>query len=272
VLDPIIAFDAIPAGAVLLDVRWTVDGGSDLAGFRSGHLPGARFVAFESVCAEPGPATAGRHPLASPDRFAAGLADVGVGNDAEVVVYDGGGMMAAARLVWMLRTIDQSAAILDGGLPAWPGRLETGDPGAVSRVARDAVPWPDGAVVDADVVAAVAAAGDRVVADCRAADRYRGVPHPLDTRSGHIPGAVSLPYAGSLDEWGRLLDLDLVRSRFREAGADAGTIYYCGSGVSACVSALVAEQVGIGRGRLYVASWSGWTADPDRPVETATPS
>ena len=268
---PIVSADGIPADAVLLDVRWSVDGGSDHAAFMAGHLPGARFVDFETVCAEPGRPTDGRHPLASPARFAAGLGVAGVAHDATVVAYDGGGMMAAARLVWMLRTIGQDAAVLDGGLPAWPGPLEAGEV-AVAAVARHPVPWPDDATVDADAVAAIALAGTHTVVDSRATERYNGAPHPLDKRPGHIPGAVSLPYAGNLGADGRFLDTDALRARFRAAGADADTVYYCGSGVSACVNALAAEQLGIGRGRLYVASWSGWESDPDRPADTTPPA
>ena len=264
---PIVGADQIPQRAVPIDVRWTLGGGTDRAGYVAGHLPGARFVDFDEVCAGPGPATAGRHPLPSPERFAEGLAAAGVPDDATTVVYDGGAALAAARLVWMLRTIGQDAALLDGGLATWPGRLEVGDP-HVDAVTRRAVPWPVDATADADTVAAVALADHHPVFDSRALERYRGAPHPLDTRSGHVPGAASLPYADNLGADGRFLDPLELRLRFRAAGADEESIYYCGSGVSACINALAAEHAGIGRGRIYVASWSGWTADPDRPGST----
>lgn len=264
---PIVSADQVPQDAVPLDVRWTLAGGTDRAGFEAGHLPGARFVDFDDVCAGPGPDTDGRHPLASPERFAEGLGRAGVPEDATVVVYDDGALLAAARLVWMLRTIGQDAALLDGGLAAWPGPLEIGDR-HVDPVHRRAVPWPADATADADTVAAVALADNHLVIDSRAIDRYLGAPHPLDARPGHVPGATSLPYADNLGADGRFLDALELRLRFRAAGADDQSIYYCGSGVSACINALAAEHAGIGRGRLYVASWSGWTADPDRPATT----
>ena len=265
---PIIGAEEIPSGAVPLDVRWTLDGGTDRAGYVAGHLPGARFVDFDQVCVGPGPPVAGRHPLPTPERFAEGLGAAGVADEATTVVYDAGPALAAARLVWMLRTIGHDAALLDGGLTAWPGPLERGDP-PVAPVTRRAVPWPADAMADADTVAAVALADHHCVFDSRTLDRYRGAPHPLDTRPGHVPGAVSLPYAGNLGADGRFLDPLELRLRFRAAGADDESIYYCGSGVSACINALAAEHAGIGRGRIYVGSWSGWTADPDRAASTA---
>jgi 3-mercaptopyruvate sulfurtransferase SseA len=35
---------------------------------------------------------------------------------------------------------------------------------------------------------------------------------------------------------------------------------------------LVAEQAGLGRPRLYVGSWSGWSSDPDLPSATGSSS
>ena len=47
---------------------------------------------------------------------------------------------------------------------------------------------------------------------------------------------------------------------------------YCGSGVSACADLLALERAGVGRTGLYVASWSGWSADPARPAAAAAGS
>ena len=44
-------------------------------------------------------------------------------------------------------------------------------------------------------------------------------------------------------------------------------IAYCGSGVSACLDLLALEHAGLGRGRLFVGSWSQYSAT-DRPVAT----
>lgn len=271
VIAPVVAWADVPAGAVVVDVRWYLDGRDGRAAYAAGHVPGARYVDLDAVLAGPPGGPAGRHPLPAPEGFAAGLAAAGVGDDDVVVAYDDAASVPASRLVWMLRVLGNEAAVADGGLRAWlaaagaADRLESGWP-AVTPAARRPRPWPAEATLDADGVAALVAVGG-VVADSRAAARYAGEPHPLDTASGHVPGAVSLPFDGALDAAGCFGSPAALRARFDGAGVTAASAFYCGSGVSACVNVLAAERAGLGRPRLYVGSWSGWTADPARPVE-----
>lgn len=66
---------------------------------------------------------------------------------------------------------------------------------------------------------------------------------------------------------GRLLGLRQLAQRFYDAGAgEPNFISSCGSGVTACHNLLVAEHIGLGKGRLYPGSWSQYAADPDRPA------
>ena len=256
----------VDAGAVVVcEVGSTMAGGDPEASHLDGHLPGARFVSLDTVLADPPGGTAGRHPLPTAEEFARRLADAGVDEISTVVAYDrgaGGGL--AGRLVWMLRVIGQPAALLDGGLAAWDDPLETGAV-AVAPVRRVVRSWPPRAIADADAVAAHVRAGG-VVIDSRDPARYAGAVEPIDPVAGHIPGAINLPYTDNLDEHGRFRpDAELI-DRFAGATGDDHPIVYCGSGVTACQNALAMEAVGLGMPRLYVGSWSGWTADPDRPV------
>jgi thiosulfate/3-mercaptopyruvate sulfurtransferase len=263
-MDPVIDPADVPAGAVLVDVRWYPDGRDGRAAYVRGHLPGARYVDLGATLSAAPSGASGRHPLPDPATFAAGLGAIGIGEDDVVVAYDDADAIAASRLVWMLRILRHPASVLDGGLAGWSGALETGWPD-VQPAARRAEPWPADAIADADAVVAHLSAGG-VVADCRSAARYRGEPHPLDAVAGHVPGAVSLPYEHLVRD-GRFLPPARLRERFRDAGVAADAIVYCGSGVSACVDVLAAERAGLPRPRVYVGSWSGWTADPTRPVE-----
>ena len=94
-----------------------------------------------------------------------------------------------------------------------------------------------------------------------------GEPDDLDPRAGHIPGARSVPCRENLDPAGRLLPAAELRDRFAVDDA-AGVISYCGSGITACHNLLAMEQVGLGVGRLFPGSWSQWSRDPERPVQT----
>jgi thiosulfate/3-mercaptopyruvate sulfurtransferase len=250
---------------VLADVRWYLDGRPGRAEYERGHIPGAVFVDLDTWLAAEGTPAQGRHPLPDREVFARGMAEVGIGDDDAVVAYDDAGGTVAARLVWMLRATGRDAALLDGGLDAWDGPLETETP--QRPPARfTPVPWPPERLASMDDAADPA----NVVLDARARERYLGLEEPVDPRPGHIPGARSLPARGNVDERGRLVPAGELRRRFEALGVGPATpvVAYCGSGVNACHTLIALEHAGLGEGRLYPGSWSQWSNDPGRPAAT----
>jgi thiosulfate/3-mercaptopyruvate sulfurtransferase len=249
----------------LADVRWYLDGRDGRAAYEQGHLPGALYVELDTDLSHPDKGgTAGRHPLPTPEAFAAAIGRLGIGADDTVVAYDDSGGGTAGRLVWMLRALGQPAALLDGGLASWPGPLETGPSVPRLPVFVHARPWPDDLLAGPDELDT-----GTPVLDARAPERFRGETEPVDARAGHVPGARNAPWAANLDpDTGRFLPAAELRERYEALGAGPDTIVYCGSGVSACADLLALEHAGLGRGRLFVPSWSGWSADPARPVAT----
>lgn len=260
----------------LVDVRWYLDGTDAHAVYRTGHLPGAVFVDVDAQLSDTQhPATDGRHPLPDPARFASVMSELGIGDDTPVVAYDDTGGLTAGRLAVMLRITGHDAAILDGGIAAWDGPLATGDESPPAPATFTTRPWPTNRLADVDEVARRALDGTPVL-DARSAERYQGAAM-VDPRAGHIPGAHSAPSTDNLRPDGRMRPVEELRARFIELGlsGDAAdvqadvepSITYCGSGVSACLNIIAAEHAGLRPPRLYVASWSGWSADPDRPAE-----
>lgn len=253
------------AAVAVADVRWYLDGRSGHDAFDDGHLPGAVFVDLDRLLAAPASTAQGRHPLPRPEVFAEGLGRLGIGDDTPVVAYDDTGGGTAARLVWLLRATGRPAALLDGGLRTWDEPLSRVPPVVVptTRTVRE---WPAQRLADARAVSA-AAGGGQIVIDARAPERFAGEVEPIDARGGHVPGAVNLPFAGNVDDAGRFLDIEALRSRYATVGVDDHTpvIVYCGSGVTACHTLLAMEHAGLPAGRLYAGSWSQWSADPARP-------
>ncbi|MEU6769217.1 sulfurtransferase [Streptomyces sp. NPDC046853] len=257
---------------VLLDIRWQLStakaaGAAAFDGraeYEKGHIPGAVFVDLDAdLAGRAGPE--GRHPLPDVEHFGAVMRAAGVDADRDVVVYDGGQGWAAARAWWLLRwTGHPSVRVLDGGLSAWGGPLETGDerPAAGGSFA----PEPNTKdLLDADAAAALARSG--LLLDARAAERYRGDVEPIDRVGGHIPGAVSAPTTENVTDDGTFRPAADLADRFNSLGAsDTSEVgVYCGSGVSGAHEVLALAVAGI-PASLYVGSWSQWSSDESRPV------
>ncbi len=271
VLPPIVTIDDIAHhdDIIFCDVRWYLDRTPGRQKFNEGHIPGAIFVDLDEHLATLPQKTQGRHPMPAAASFAASMGALGISHHDRVVAYDDSGGMSAGRLVWMLRVLGHRAALLDGGLHAWSGALETGSSHrqAVDHPIR---PWPAELLVNADEAAAAGTNPNRILIDSRSPDRYFGENEPVDPRAGHIPGAINLPFGDNLTDNGFFRSSHELRAHFTKAGLAEGDVpvMYCGSGVSACNNLLAFEYAGLGHALLYPGSWSQWSNDNDRPVET----
>ena len=242
----------------------------------SGHVPGALFADLDHDLASPASSATGRHPLPSPGDFAARAGLWGIDERVQVVAYDQGNGMFAARAWWLFRWLGHRAvAVLDGGLAAW---LAAGQPVVTATSAREPrrfVARPDAsATVDAAFVARhvvpPAPSTPRVrLVDARAADRFAGQNETIDPVAGHVPGASNHPFARNLDADGRLLPPAELRERWAQtlqSDPPAAMVAMCGSGVTACHNLLALEHAGLPGARLYPGSWSEWIRDPAHPV------
>lgn len=285
-------------GLRVVDVRWRsrIENGrgvgyDDEEGYLAGHIPGAVFVPMAGEIADP------EHPvpdmLVPPDRFAAVMGRLGVGNDSLVVAYDDMGQpQGAARLWWALSYYGHDRVrVLDGGLRQWrrEGRPLSTEVPKVAPTRFVARPRPDLIAGKADVVAALGDP-DSLIIDCLSPEQFRGDTggNLWGARPGHIPGAVNVPAIANLDpdlaqatftERQRLLesdrpllfaDRDTLRALYAAAGLTPGreVITYCGRGYAAACGLLALKLLGHERVRLYDGGLSEWTADPGLPVET----
>jgi len=262
------------------------------ASYAEGHVPNAIYAHLDRDLSSSITLTSGRHPLPQKEAFAATLGRWGIDANVQVIAYDQGNGAYAARLWWLLRWVGHArVAVLNGGFAAWqqaalpvsnqpstrqPRRFDVrpsvGGPVGDSPV-RDS-PVGDSVVTTAELEKLVAdgalKAGERMLIDARAADRFAGQNETLDPVAGHIPGARNRPFAHNLDPQGRFLPPATLRSRWLETlggQAPATVIAMCGSGVTACHNLLALEAAGLSGGQLYAGSWSEWIRDRSRPVE-----
>lgn len=240
--------------------------------YDAGHIPGAYFADVENDLAGPKTGTNGRHPLPDPDRFAAFLRSLGVNNDTQVVAYDAGGDMFAARLWFLCNWIGHDAvAVLDGGIDAWiaAGYETTAEPTPPPALpGKIRVRLRDDLVVESEFVASHLHDPGVSILDARAADRFAGQNELVDPIAGHIPGARNRWFKENFRENLLVRTPDELRVAFAAYGDPATIVHQCGSGVSSAANMLAMEYAGLTGSRLYVGSWSEWIADPSRPRAT----
>jgi thiosulfate/3-mercaptopyruvate sulfurtransferase len=218
------------------------------------------------------PASGGRHPLPSRERFAAWLSSVGFANGMQAVVYDRNGANYCGRLWWMLQWMGhQAVAVLDGGLQAWQaagGEVTSGEEPTHFQ-SNFVAGAPLLQLVDTRTVAARLEQPDQTLIDARAGARYRGEVEPLDPIAGHIPGALNRPFTENLGPDGKFKPAAQLRAEFESllAGRDPATVVHqCGSGVSAVPNLLAMQIAGLGPTALYAGSWSEWSNTPGLPT------
>jgi thiosulfate/3-mercaptopyruvate sulfurtransferase len=247
----------------VIDFRWYLLGGKGRDAYDKGHIPGAVFVDLESVTGKDG---GGRHPLPSGAQFETQMQAAGVSRQTMVVAYDDLGGSIASRLWFLLAFFGhERQAVLDGGIGAWGGPLETEKPSVPTGTFRSREP-DRSRILDFEDVRRLTGVP---LIDARAGERYRGETEPIDPKAGHIPGALSAPWSENLRPDGRFKSPEELRHRFAQLGIDGakGAVAYCGSGVNATHDLLAMEVAGFKNGRLYAGSWSDWSAR-DAPVVT----
>ncbi|MCL2309753.1 MAG: sulfurtransferase [Proteobacteria bacterium] len=238
--------------------------------YEEAHIPRALFVSLDSDLSAPPNGRNGRHPLPLPTLCAERLARLGVAPGKQIVAYDQGSGMFAARLWWMLRWLGHDGcAVLDGGWAQWQAAKqpisvaeETAHPANFALHLQDIT-------VNADAVLANLSAPTMTLIDARAASRFRGENETIDPVGGHIPGALNRPFTENLNVDGTFKPAAQLRGEFAALLKDVSTsrvVHQCGSGVTACHNILAMEIAGLPGSRLYPGSWSEWCSDPARPV------
>lgn len=253
----------------IIDASWHLDGRDARADFEATRIPGAVHFDLEAVSDHDSPLP---HMLPTPEAFAAAAGALGIAETDMIVVYDTVGLFSAPRVWWTFRLMGaRDVRVLDGGLPKWlaEGRLVDRSPPVAPVPAVFRASRRSSDVADLPTVLG-ALTGEAQIVDARPAPRFRGEaaePRP-GLRSGHMPGALNLPFKTLLSDDGVLLRGEALSARFAEAGVDLDQpiITSCGSGVSAAILTLALAELGRDSA-VYDGSWAEWGGRDDTPVE-----
>lgn len=236
--------------------------------YAAGHIPGAVFFDQDGIADH---TSSLPHTVPTPDMFAAEVGKIGIADTDTIVVHDGPGIATAPRVWWLFRLMGaKQVYVMDGGLDGWnkEGRpLETDLPEPTPATFH--VHVDTSKVTSLEAMKDIVARGTRQIVDARSAGRFAGTdPEPrAGLRSGHMPGAKSLP-ATSFSANGTFKSLPELRQMITEAGVDLSkpVVTSCGSGVTAAVITLALTSLGHTDNTLYDGSWSEWGGRNDTAV------
>jgi thiosulfate/3-mercaptopyruvate sulfurtransferase len=270
------------AAPLLVDVDWMSQHLTDrdlvllhIGGqYTSEHIPGARSVSEDDLSRPHDHSNASDLMLEMlpVDALLAKLSALGISDDSRIVVYVGAGapVQSATRIIFTLdyAGLGDRTSLLNGGLASWkragkPVSSDTPQPARgklTPRASKDIV-------VNADFVKSLAQRPGFRLVDARAPVFYRGIEPTINGKSGHIPGAINIPFSEIADAQ-LMIDRDRVLKLFEQAGIKSTDtiVGYCHVGQQATAMLFAARLLGHDV-RLYDGSFQDWAVNDRGPVE-----
>jgi thiosulfate/3-mercaptopyruvate sulfurtransferase len=245
------------------------------ATYDAGHIAGARHVDFRTTLAAGEGASNGLTlEMLPPDVLHDRLAALGISDTSRVIVYQSDDSWTPSTRVML--TLDyaglSNVAWLDGGQKAWAQAghpLSTDVPvvkiGALSPLKLRPI------VVDADFVKTHLNTPAFAIVDARSTAFYDGTRTggrpPNEHKTGHITGAVNVPFDSFTSADVQLKPAEEIAAIFAKAGVKPGdtVITYCHIGQQATATLFAARTLGY-RVLLYDGSFEDWSKR-DLPVD-----
>ena len=248
----------------------------DTKAYDAGHIPGAVGFNWESQLQDQV-----RRDILSKDEFQELLGASGISPDDTVILYGDNNNWFAAYGLWLFKLYGHDdVRLMDGGRVKWlaeesnPLTTDAVTPTRTSYEAKE--PNPDLRAFYADVRQA-SSSGSFNLVDVRSPDEFSGKviapPGMNETaqRGGHIPGALSIPWATAVGEHGAFKPVDELRKIYldeKRVDTSKPTIAYCRIGERSSHTWFVLRYLlGIENVRNYDGSWTEYGNIIGAPIE-----
>lgn len=239
----------------------------------SQHIPGTHTVSVEDISTPMNEQSGALMlELLPADVLRTRLAALGVSDDSQIVVYADGAdpqmFPMTTRLIFTLQYLGlgDHTTLLNGTFQTWKkeGRPTTAEVSAAKPGHLTSRPT-EPIVADAKLVSSIGTMPGYKLVDARSPAYYSGVETSMG-QSGHIPGAVNIPFSEVVNSNG-MFDLPKITALFRNAGIKPGdtVVTYCHIGAQATATLFAARLLG-NPVMLYDGSWQDWIMNHRGPI------
>ncbi|MEO0482476.1 MAG: sulfurtransferase [Planctomycetota bacterium] len=253
----------------------------DTKAYDAGHIPGA--VGFNWQTQLQDQTT---RDIVSKDDFEALVGGAGVSPGDTVVLYGDNHNWFAAYAFWLFKLYGhEDVRLINGGRSKWLDEHDkelTQEVSIVTPTTYTAKPADLALRARLQDVLKIVESGGVNLVDVRSPDEFTGKviapPGMTETaqRGGHVPGAVSVPWAKAVAEDGTFKSADELRALYLDAAGVAEakpTVAYCRIGERSSHTWFVLKYLlGIDNVRNYDGSWTEYGSVVGVPIETGEPA
>lgn len=256
---------------VILDATMKKKPNGELIPEPTNKIPGAKPFNFDTeICDQ---TTELPHMLCTPQDFQLAARNLGINDQSVIIIYDAMGIFSSPRAWWMFKVMGcKNVLVLDGGLSKW---IEAGYR-VVSHYSHlvsngdFTASFNSEQVFSSQQVLENLNSNHYQILDARSFARFNGdEAEPRQELSrGHIPNSTCLPFTELLAD-GFFKNKDELTKVFNQT-INPNTkqlVFSCGSGVTACILALGADECGFANTIVFDGSWSEWGANSQFPIE-----